>query len=113
MQGGSHPANVERGPVWLDRVTAPDLMLIWPEEQGWAQYIGALVTLDGRSLFDLSTEYQLTDTLQVYGKINNLLNTDPPMIANNATLKALGDSSSLYPEYDLGRVFGVGVRYTW
>src|SRR5512135_3367070 len=52
MQGGSDPANVERGPVWLDRVTAPDLMLIWPEEQGWAQYIGALVTLDGTSLFD-------------------------------------------------------------
>ena len=52
MQGGSDQANAERGPVWLDRVTAPDLMLIWPEEQGWAQYIGALVTLDGRSLFD-------------------------------------------------------------
>ena len=68
---------------------------------------------DGRSVFDLSVQYQVTDTLQVYGKINNLLNTDPPMIANNATLKALGDSSSLYPEYDLGRVFGIGVRYTW
>ena len=52
MQGGSDPADAERGPAWLDRVTAPDLMLIWPEEQGWAQYIGALVTLDGRSLFD-------------------------------------------------------------
>ena len=48
MQGGSDRANVERGPVWLDRVTAPDLMLIWPEEQGWAQYIGALVTLEWR-----------------------------------------------------------------
>ena len=45
---------------------------------------------DGRSLFDLSTQYQVTDQLQVYGKINNLLNTDPPLIANNATLKALG-----------------------
>jgi len=68
---------------------------------------------DGRSVFDLSTQYQVTDSFQVYLKINNLLNTDPPMIANNATLKALGDSSSLYPEYDLGRVFGVGVRYTF
>jgi WS/DGAT/MGAT family acyltransferase len=36
----------------LDRVTAPDLMLIWPQEEGWPQYIGALITLDGRSLFD-------------------------------------------------------------
>jgi iron complex outermembrane receptor protein len=68
---------------------------------------------DGRSLFDLSTQYQLTDDIQVYGKINNLLNTSPPLIANNATLKSLADSSSLYPEYDLGRVFGIGVRYTW
>jgi outer membrane receptor protein involved in Fe transport len=68
---------------------------------------------DGRSLFDLSTQYQVTDDLQIYAKINNLLNTDPPLIANNATLKALADSSSLYPEYDLGRVFGIGVRYTW
>jgi outer membrane receptor protein involved in Fe transport len=68
---------------------------------------------DGRSVFDLSVQYQITDKFQVYGKINNLLNTDPPLIANNATLKALGNSSSLYPEYDLGRVFGIGVRYTW
>jgi iron complex outermembrane receptor protein len=68
---------------------------------------------DGRSLFDLSVQYQLTDSIQFYGKINNLLNTDPPLLANNATLKELGDSSSLYPEYDLGRVFGIGVRYTW
>jgi iron complex outermembrane receptor protein len=63
---------------------------------------------DGRSLFDLSTQYQLTEEIQVYGKINNLLNTSPPLIANNSTLKALADSSSLYPEYDLGRVFGSG-----
>jgi iron complex outermembrane receptor protein len=68
---------------------------------------------DGRSLFDLSTQYQLTEEIQVYGKINNLLNTSPPLIANNSTLKALADSSSLYPEYDLGRVFGIGVRYAW
>ena len=47
----SDPANVERKAVWLDRVTAADLMLIWPEEQGWPQYIGALVMLDGRALF--------------------------------------------------------------
>jgi hypothetical protein len=45
------PANVEREAVWLDRVTAADLMLIWPEEQGWPQYIGALVILDGGALF--------------------------------------------------------------
>jgi diacylglycerol O-acyltransferase / wax synthase len=52
MQEGSDLAHVEREPVWLDRVTAADLMLIWPEEEGWPQYIGALVILDGRGLFD-------------------------------------------------------------
>jgi hypothetical protein len=31
MQAGNDLANAARGPVWLDRVTAPDLMLIWPE----------------------------------------------------------------------------------
>jgi hypothetical protein len=36
----------------LDRVPAPDLMLIWPEEEGWPQEIGALAILDGRLLFD-------------------------------------------------------------
>jgi outer membrane receptor protein involved in Fe transport len=51
--------------------------------------------------------------VEARGKINNLLNQSPPLIANNATLKALADSSSLYPEYDLGRVFGIGVRYAW
>ena len=34
MQARSDAASVEREPVWLDRVTAADLMLIWPEEEG-------------------------------------------------------------------------------
>ena len=57
MEGGSDPASIERGPVWLDRVTAADLMLIWPEEEGWPQYIGALVILDGKALFDADGEF--------------------------------------------------------
>jgi WS/DGAT/MGAT family acyltransferase len=68
MQGGSHPPNVERGPVWLDRVTAPDLMLIWPEEQGWAQYIGALVILDGRSLFDADGGFLIEPVREAIGR---------------------------------------------
>ena len=35
------------------------------------------------------------------------------MIDKNSTLKALAEMSSLYTYYDLGRVFGIGVRYTW
>ena len=33
----------------IQRLTASDLMLIWPEEKGWPQDIGALAILDGRS----------------------------------------------------------------
>jgi diacylglycerol O-acyltransferase / wax synthase len=53
------PATAERGARPLDRVTAPDLMLIWPEEEGWPQEIGALGILDGRSLFDADGEFQI------------------------------------------------------
>jgi WS/DGAT/MGAT family acyltransferase len=52
MAAGTNPVGLEREPVWLDRVTAADLMLVWPEEEGWPQDIGALATLDGTSLFD-------------------------------------------------------------
>jgi diacylglycerol O-acyltransferase / wax synthase len=45
-------AAVGRHPKPLDRVTAPDLMLIWPEERGWPQDIGALAILDGKTLGD-------------------------------------------------------------
>jgi len=65
----------------------------------------------GRTYFDLSAQYDLTDRVEVYGKINNALNQNPPFLANNGLIKALANSSSLYD--NLGRVFGVGVRYRW
>jgi WS/DGAT/MGAT family acyltransferase len=36
----------------MDRLSAQDLMMLWPEEVGWAQHIGALAILDGRKLVD-------------------------------------------------------------
>ena len=36
----------------MDRLTAQDLMSLWPEELGWSEDIGALAILDGRSLLD-------------------------------------------------------------
>jgi len=68
MHGDSDPATVERGPVWLDRVTAPDLMLIWPEGQGWAQDIGALIILDGRSLFDANGGFLIESVREAIGR---------------------------------------------
>jgi diacylglycerol O-acyltransferase / wax synthase len=36
----------------MERLTALDLMAIWPEERGWSDDIGALAILDGGSLLD-------------------------------------------------------------
>src|SRR6266508_6393888 len=36
----------------MDRLRAQDLMMLWPEELGWSQDIGALAILDGRRLVD-------------------------------------------------------------
>jgi diacylglycerol O-acyltransferase / wax synthase len=36
----------------MDRLSAQDLMMLWPEELGWSQDIGALAILDGSSLLD-------------------------------------------------------------
>jgi diacylglycerol O-acyltransferase / wax synthase len=34
----------------MERLSAQDLMMIWPEDRGWAQDIGALAILDGATL---------------------------------------------------------------
>ena len=88
MQGGSDQANVERGPVWLDRVTAPGLMLIWPEEQGWAQYIGALVILDGRSLFDANGGFLIEPVREAAP--GPTLSSDPVLAQNGAGVARVG-----------------------
>jgi hypothetical protein len=31
----------------MDRLSANDLMMLWPEDLGWPQDIGALAILDG------------------------------------------------------------------
>jgi diacylglycerol O-acyltransferase len=43
---------VRRESSVIERLGAADLMLVWPEEMGWPQDIGALAILDGRSLID-------------------------------------------------------------
>jgi diacylglycerol O-acyltransferase len=43
----------------MDRLSAQDLMMLWPEEQGWSQDIGALVILDGRRLLDADGRFQV------------------------------------------------------
>jgi diacylglycerol O-acyltransferase / wax synthase len=68
MQGGRDKASVDREPVGLERVTASDLMLIWPEKEGWPQYIGALLALDGRSLFDADGRFLIEPVRETIGR---------------------------------------------
>jgi diacylglycerol O-acyltransferase len=39
-------------PRRMDRLTAQDLLMLWPDELGWPEDIGALAILDGTSLLD-------------------------------------------------------------
>ena len=43
----------------MDRLSAQDLMMLWPEELGWSQDIGALAILDGRGLLDTDGRFQI------------------------------------------------------
>jgi len=43
----------------MDRLSAQDLMMLWPEELGWSQDIGALAVLDGRRLLDPDGRFQI------------------------------------------------------
>ncbi|MCM8732288.1 TonB-dependent receptor domain-containing protein [Hephaestia sp. GCM10023244] len=61
----------------------------------------------GRAYLDLSASYKLTDNIEIYGKIDNLLNTDPPVIPNNIVQPTVSNSQM----YDrIGRYYVSGVR---
>ena len=42
----------------MERLSAQDLMMLWPEEVGWSQDIGALAILDGRRLIDATGRFR-------------------------------------------------------
>jgi hypothetical protein len=43
-------------------------MLIWPEEEGWPQDIGALAILEGRPLFDADGEFRIETVREAVGR---------------------------------------------
>jgi hypothetical protein len=67
FEQGADPAAAERGGRSLDRVTAADLMLIWPEKEGWPQVIGALAVLEGRSMVDTDGEFPIGTIRETVG----------------------------------------------
>jgi WS/DGAT/MGAT family acyltransferase len=43
----------------MERLSAQDLMMLWPEELGWSQDIGAIAILDGRGLLDADGRFRI------------------------------------------------------
>ena len=57
---------------------------------------------------DVSMQYNVTEKLQLYAKVENLTNTAPPLLAEASITVAL---ATLSQYHDLrGRVFGIGAR---
>jgi diacylglycerol O-acyltransferase / wax synthase len=52
----------------VDRLTAQDLMMLWPEELGWSQDIGALAILDGSGLLDADGRFRIGTAREEIGR---------------------------------------------
>ncbi|MEO7775442.1 MAG: TonB-dependent receptor [Steroidobacteraceae bacterium] len=66
--------------------------------------------LGGHNYFDLSATWSVTDSIQVRGGVNNLLDKSPPLV--ETAVSQVGGPNS-YPTYDLlGRTLFVGVTAT-
>jgi outer membrane receptor protein involved in Fe transport len=60
---------------------------------------------------DLSAQYDLTEKTQIYAKLENVFDKDPPLASNSTITIAAAASSAGYD--NLGRLYGVGIRYRW
>jgi iron complex outermembrane receptor protein len=64
-------------------------------------------SVTGRSYFDLSGTYKITDSIEVFGKVNNVLDADPPATPNIIAQASYAGS----PFYDrTGRYYIGGLR---
>jgi diacylglycerol O-acyltransferase len=52
----------------MERLSAQDLMMLWPEELGWSQDIGALAILDGARLLDAGGRFRIEAARQQIGR---------------------------------------------
>jgi diacylglycerol O-acyltransferase len=57
----------------MERLSPQDLMMIWPEDQGWAQDIGALAILDGTTLFEPDGRFSIESAREHVGQRLHLL----------------------------------------
>ncbi|HKU65148.1 MAG TPA: TonB-dependent receptor, partial [Rhizomicrobium sp.] len=60
---------------------------------------------------DTTVSYDITDKIQVYGKIENLMDTDPPIFAVNSIIVRADTTQATNGYHDLlGRMWNFGVR---
>ncbi len=64
--------------------------------------------IPGALYFNVGGTYNLDDRWQVFGRIDNVTNVDPPAIASAAPNTALGVNPSIYDT--IGRMYRVGIR---
>ncbi|WP_169803375.1 TonB-dependent receptor domain-containing protein [Sphingomonas pruni] len=64
----------------------------------------------GRAYVDLSASYKITKNIELYGKIDNLLNQDPP-IAPNSIIAPTVSNSQMYDKVGRYYVGGVRIRF--
>jgi hypothetical protein len=62
----------------MERLTAADLSMVWPDDFGWPQDIGALAILDGSGLLDANGRLAIE---RVRDGIERRLNLFPPVPA--------------------------------
>ena len=60
---------------------------------------------------DLGAQYNIGDGAQIYAKVENVFDKDPPLISNNTITIASAAAQNYYDV--LGRLYGLGVRYRW
>jgi diacylglycerol O-acyltransferase / wax synthase len=59
--------------VPTERLSAADLSMIWPEDFGWPQDIGAIAVLDGATLVDVTGRFRIEEVRdQIGGRLQSL-----------------------------------------
>jgi iron complex outermembrane receptor protein len=65
-------------------------------------------SVPGQTYLDLTGSYRITPGIELFGKIDNVLNRDPPVTVNSALAPLVANS----PFYDrIGRFYSAGVRF--
>ena len=99
FQFGAHAHYIPKGVF--------DVLLVGPEDPGYAITLPNSVNtnrIDSMITFDLSASFQATDSVELFGAINNVFDQDPPL-----AFSAQGGTNHVWFD-TVGRYFKAGVR---